>query len=82
VRGTRVGDGDDVAGRVFDCGAVPWSRFGGGEGVNSSDELRLLRRCAAGDELRCCVADDELTFLPSRLTGDDRGGVGGCVLSS
>ena len=59
VRGTRVGD--------------LWNRFVRGEGVRLNDELRLLPRCAAGDEL---------TFLPSHLAGDDGGGVGGCPSSS
>ena len=73
---------DDVAWHPFNCGGVLQTRFGEGEGVNSSDELRLLRRCAGGDELHRCVAGDELTFLPSRLTGNDCGGDGGRMLSS
>ena len=81
VRGSRVGD--DVAWRPFDCaGGALRSRSGEGDGVISSDELRLLRRCAAGDELRRCVAGDEPTFLPSRLGGDDCGGVGCRALPS
>ena len=73
---------DDVAWHPFDCSGVLWTQFGEGEGVNLSDELWLLHHCAGGDELHCCVASDELMFLPSCLTGNDWRGDGGCVLSS
>ena len=80
VRGPWMGD--NVAWRSSTgCGGVLWTWLGG-ESVRLSDELWLLCYCAGGSELRCCVAGDELTFLPSCLTGDDLGGVGGCTLSS
>ena len=75
--------GDDVAWHPFNCASgVLQTQFGEGDGVNSSDELQLLHHCATGDELHRCVAGDELMFLPSCLSGDDCGGVGGHALSS
>ena len=45
VRGSRVDDGMPWAGGVLR------NRFGDGDWVKPNDELRLLRRCAVGDEL-------------------------------
>jgi hypothetical protein len=45
VRGSRVGDDMACAGGVLR------NRFGEGDRVKLNDELRLLRRCAVGDEL-------------------------------
>jgi hypothetical protein len=70
VRGSRVGD--DVAWCPFNCaGGFLRIRFGEGDRVKLEDELRLLRRCAVGDELHRCGVVDELTLLPSCLTGDE-----------
>ena len=47
VRGSRVDD--DMASSC--AGEVLRNRFGDGDWVKPNDELRLLRRCAVGDEL-------------------------------
>jgi hypothetical protein len=66
--------GDDVAWCPFIC-ASGFLRIWFGEGdqvkLEPEDELRLLHRCAVGDELHRCGAVDELTLLHSCLSGDE-----------
>jgi hypothetical protein len=56
LRGARVVD--DVASHGLNHSGALRTWFGEGEGVNSSDELQLLRFCVAGEELTIP------TFLP------------------